>query len=243
MEDIFIQPAAGDNGTAIGAALYVSAQEGYRPKKPLEHLYYGPEYSDEAVKKTLDAAKVKYEKSGDIAGEVAGLLAKGKIVGWFQGRMEFGARALGNRSILADPTDASMKDKVNAAIKFREGFRPFCPSMLASAADEYLEHPHASPFMILTFETPEKKQREIPAVVHVDGTLRPQTVEQDVNPKYYRLISEFEKQSGVPVVLNTSFNVSGEPVVCAPKDALRTFYVSGMDYLALGDYLVKKASR
>jgi len=243
VDDIFIQPAAGDNGTALGAALYLSAQEGCRPKKPLEHLYYGPEYSDEQMRKTLDTAKVKYEKCGDIAGEVAELLAKGKIVGWFQGRMEFAARALGNRSILADPTDASMKDKVNAAIKFREGFRPFCPSMLAEAADEYLEQPHSSPFMILTFETPEKKQREVPAVVHVDGTMRPQTVEKHVNPKYYRLISEFEKESGVPVVLNTSFNVSGEPIVCAPKDALRTFYVSGLDYLAMGDYLVKKAAR
>jgi len=240
ISDIFIQPGAGDNGTAIGSALQLYAQLGYNANNRLENVYFGPEFSNEEIKAALDRYQISYNNSGDIAGEVASLIADGNIIGWFQGRMEFGARALGCRSILADSTDPEMRDKVNAAIKFREGFRPFCPSMLAEVSKEYLKDLQISPFMILTSEVFEKKIKEIPSVVHIDGTVRPQTVEKKVNPKFYRLIKEFEKKSGVPVILNTSFNIADEPIVCSPKDAIRTFFSSGLDYLAIGDYLVKK---
>ena len=168
------------------------------------------------------------------------MLAKNKIVGWFQGRMEIGPRALGGRSILMSPAKAENKDKINLEVKFREPYRPFCPSMLATAAEEYLVNPYPSPFMILSFDVQEGKQKEIPAVVHVDGTCRPQTVEKAVNPRYWKLISSFEKESGIPVLLNTSMNIKGEPMVCSPKEALNTFFSTGIDYLAIGNFLVSK---
>lgn len=239
VNDIFIQPAAGDAGCALGVAIWLAHEEGYKFNK-MEHVYYGPEYSDEEVEKTLKTANLKYDELSDPSGTAAELLAQGKIVGWFQGRMEAGPRALGNRSILADPRDAEIKDKLNYLVKHREPFRPFCPSMLDKAKKEYFENPYESPFMILSFRVPEEKRKEIPGVVHVDGTIRPQTVTKEVNPKYYKLISEFEKLTGVPVVLNTSMNIKGEPMVCKPEQAIADFFSTGMDYMIINKFLLKK---
>jgi carbamoyltransferase len=240
IDDIFIQPASGDAGTSLGAALLKSVELGCRPRETMKHSYYGPEFSNDEIKKILKMCGSEFDYFDDISGTVSELIAKGNIIGWFQGRMEFGPRALGNRSILADPTDPKMKDRINSTIKFREEFRPFCPSILKGHEKEYLEYSYPSPFMILTFRVRDEKQKEIPAVVHVDGTARPQTVEKGTNPMFHDLIKSFESLSGVPVILNTSFNVAGEPIVCTPQDALRTFFSSGMSYLALGNYLVMK---
>ncbi|HEY2109811.1 MAG TPA: carbamoyltransferase C-terminal domain-containing protein, partial [Candidatus Acidoferrales bacterium] len=170
----------------------------------------------------------------------AEMLANGKILGWVQGRMEFGPRALGARSILADPRDPEMNAKVNNAVKFREWWRPFAPSMLAEVAGEYIESATDSPFMILTAQVKPEKRSVIPSVTHVDGSARPQTVERDVNPLYWRLIREFGNRTGVPVVMNTSFNLRGEPIVSTPTDAVRTFFSSGMDALVIGSFVVEK---
>lgn len=241
VDDIFVQPAANDAGCALGAALELSERLGRSCRTSLNHVYLGPEYPNEKIEEDLRACKVPYSESGDIAGEAAELVARGKIVGWFQGRLEFGPRALGNRSILADPTNPKMKDIINHQVKHREPFRPYCPSILDRAAEEYFINPYPSPFMILTFQVKEEKWKEIPAVVHVDGSTRPQTLDKETNPLYYKMISEFESEKGVPVVLNTSFNVRGEPIVCSPLDALRCFYSTGMDALAIGNFLIQKS--
>ena len=244
VENIFIQPAAGDNGLCIGAALNSYYELGYKPHTTFESVYLGPSFSNEEIKKELKNYKLKenqdYEYHDDIAGITAELLAKDKVVGWFQGRMEFGPRALGNRSILANPTHSKMKDIVNAKVKHREMWRPFCPSLLDQSAKEYLEGTYPSPYMILAFDVKEEKVKEIPAVVHVDGTTRPQTVSKKTNPLYYKLIEEFESETGIPVILNTSFNVAGEPIVCRPEEAIKDFLNTQMDYLVLGNYLVSK---
>ena len=206
----------------------------------MRHTYLGPEYDDGEIERVLRTYKLCYTRFDDPARATADLLATGKIVGWFQGRMEFGPRALGSRSILADPRDPEMNAKVNNAVKFREWWRPFAPSLLAEVAGDYLENASASPFMILTFPVKPEKRSTIPAVTHVDGSARPQTVDRAVSPLYWRLIDEFGKRTGVPVVMNTSFNLRGEPIVCTPTDAVRTFFSSGMDALVIGSYLVRK---
>ena len=184
--------------------------------------------------------KLRASKLDDVAATTAELLANGKIIGWFQGRMEFGPRALGHRSILADPRDPEMNAKVNNAVKFREWWRPFAPSMLKEVAGEYLEYACDSPFMILTNPVRPEKRGVIPSVTHVDGSARPQTVEKEINPLYWNLINEFGKRTGVPVLMNTSFNLRGEAIVNTPTDAIRTFFSSGMDALVIGSYLVEK---
>ena len=241
VENIFVQPAASDDGVALGAALapYMDGN-GRLPNKAMRHAYLGPAFSDEQIEATLRTYKLRYTRLDDPAKTAAELLAQGKILGWFQGRMEFGPRALGSRSILADPRDPEMNTKVNNAVKFREWWRPFAPSMLAEAAQEYIESAWDSPFMILTARVRPEKRSVIPAVTHVDGSARPQTVEKDVNPLYWRLISEFGRRTGVPVVMNTSFNLRGEAIVHTPTDALRTFFSSGMDSLVIGSFLVEK---
>jgi len=206
----------------------------------MRHAYLGIEFSDADIEKTLQTYKIRYMRLSDPAAVAADLLAQGKILGWFQGRMEFGPRALGGRSILADPRDPEMNAKVNNAVKFREWWRPFAPSLLKEAAPEYIESATDSPFMILTAQVRPEKRSVIPSVTHVDGSARPQTVEPDVNPLYWRLIREFGTRTGVPVVMNTSFNLRGEPIVCAPTDAIRTFYSSGLDGLVIGSFLVEK---
>jgi carbamoyltransferase len=241
VERMFVQPAAADDGVALGAALapYLET-EGRLPLKAMRHAYLGNEYDDAQIGQVLRTYKLRYTQLDDVAGATADLLADGKIVGWFQGRMEFGPRALGSRSILADPRDPEMNAKVNNAVKFREWWRPFAPSLLVEAASDYLETATDSPFMILTSPVKPEKRSIIPAVTHVDGSARPQTVEQNVNPLYWRLIKEFGQRTGVPVIMNTSFNLRGEPIVASPTDAVRTFFSSGMDALVIGSYLVEK---
>jgi carbamoyltransferase len=169
-------------------------------------------------------------------------LAQDHLVGWFQGRMEFGPRALGNRSILSDPRRAENRDRVNEAVKFRESWRPFAPSVLEEKAHLYFRDFKSSPYMILSFRADKARANEIPAVVHVDGSCRVQSVDSATNPRYYKLLHEFEKLTGVPVLMNTSFNLKGDPIVCSPKDAIQTFYTSGLDNLVIGNFLVSKSA-
>jgi len=240
IEDIYVQPVANDAGTALGAALELYAKLGYKSKFKMDHVYWGNEYSKEQIEEALKKSKLKYTYYDDIEGETAKEISKGNIIGWFQGRMEVGPRALGNRSILANPTIKGMDDKVNIEIKFREKWRPFCPSMLESAKEEYLEGAHETPFMILTFNVKKDKRKEIPSVTHIDGTARPQTVRKETNPKYWKLIKSFESESGTPVLMNTSFNIKGDTIVRTPDDAIRTFLNTGMNVLSIGNYMVKK---
>ncbi|MDO8648419.1 MAG: carbamoyltransferase C-terminal domain-containing protein [Candidatus Peregrinibacteria bacterium] len=242
VDDIYIQPASSDAGVALGAAVLRHVQvTGERPKFVFDHAYWGPEYSDAEIEKVLKEAKVSYEKCSSIEQKTAELLKDGKIVGWFQGRMEVGPRALGGRSILADPSIPGIKDKVNAEVKHREMWRPFAPSMHHENMGDYVEHPYVSPFMILAFHARKDHVHQFEAAVHVDGTARVQGVTSTANPLYYRLIDEFKKLTGRGVILNTSFNVAEEPLVCSPTDALRTYYCSGMDALAMGSFLLRKA--
>lgn len=241
-DEIFVPPASGDDGIAIGAAYQLHhALTGAPRKFVMRDARLGPSYTNEAIRTFLDGAKLIYEMPASIEERVADLLAAGKIVGWFQGRMEFGPRALGSRSILADPTRPDMQDLLNRYVKHREEFRPFAPSVLVERAGEYFENCTSSPFMLFVYPVIGPKRAQIPAVTHVDGTARVQTVSKDIDPRYYRLIQAFEKRRGVPMVVNTSFNVMGEPIVNTPADAVRCFYSTGMDALALGDYLLVKS--
>jgi carbamoyltransferase len=241
VDRIFVQPAASDDGVCLGAALAPMLDDnGKFPSRKMRHAYLGTESSDAEIAKALETYKIRATRVDDPASAAAEMLANGKILGWFQGRMEFGPRALGSRSILADPRDPQMNAKVNNAVKFREWWRPFAPSMLSEVASEYLESATDSPFMVLTAQVRPEKRSVIPSVTHVDGSARPQTVERDVTPLYWRLIHEFGQRTGVPVVMNTSFNLRGEPIVCSPTDAIRTFFSSGMDALVIGTFVVEK---
>ena len=240
VDDIFIHPLCADTGMAIGSAMTLEYQNGGLCPHRLEHVYFGSSYDDAEIERILKACKLSYCREASIEKAVARLLTEGKVVGWFQGRMEGGPRALGSRSILADPRYTESRDRVNAVIKFREFWRPFCPSMAAEGASKYLAKHTCSPFMIITFDTEPNAKKEIPAVVHVDGTSRVQIVSENVNQRYYRLLKEFQDLTGIDVVLNTSFNVKGEPIVCTPHDALRTFSATGLDALAIGSFLLVK---
>ena len=241
IDNLFVQPAASDDGVALGAALVPFLENGQRlPLNPMRHAYLGPAFDDEAIESALRTYKIRYTSLSDPAATAAEFLVEGKILGWFQGRMEFGPRALGSRSIIADPRDPEMNAKVNNAVKFREWWRPFAPSFKKEAAPEYLESAYDSPFMILTAQVRQEKRLVIPSVTHVDGSARPQTVEKEINPLYYRLIDQFGQRTGVPVIMNTSFNLRGEAIVHTPTDALRTFFSSGMDALVIGSFLVEK---
>ncbi len=243
-KNVFIPSCPDDSGVSVGAALYGHHILGAAdtPHKAQTHNYWGPSFSEREIGLALDRYKIRAQQHADIVDVTAKLLSEGKIVGWFQGAAEFGQRALGNRSILADPRDPGAKDKVNAAVKFREGFRPFAPAILAERAEEYFEMPKgmAVPFMERVFLFRENKRRGLPGVVHIDGTGRLQTVTADANPRFYALIAAFERLTGVPIVLNTSFNLNGEPMVCSPEDAIRSFYTCGLDALVLGNHLVIK---
>jgi len=240
-DEIFIQPAAGDDGIAIGAALQLHHQYTHSARAcTMCDACLGPAYTNEAIRHTLDMAKIRYEQPDSVERRTAELIAEGKIVGWFQGRMEFGPRALGARSILADPTRPEMKDLLNHYVKHREEFRPFAPSVLEERASEFFSGCRHSPFMLFVYPVEKNQQARVPAITHVDGTARVQTVSAETQPRYYRMIQEFEKLRGVPMVVNTSFNVMGEPIVNTPMDALRCFFSTGMDALVLGDYVVVK---
>ena len=246
---IFVQPAAGDAGLAVGAAYFVHHQILGQPRSfVMENAYWGPGYSAEQIRAAVAASRLQgagleiselHEEV--IAKEAAKEIAAGKILGWFQGRAEWGPRALGNRSIVADPRRADMKDILNARIKHREMFRPFAPSILAEATGEYFEKSYPSPFMTQAYSVRPEKRETIPAPTHVDGTGRLQTVTKEANPRYWRLIREFANLTGVPVVLNTSFN-DNEPIVCRPEEAIECFLRTKMDVLVLGDILVRKSN-
>jgi carbamoyltransferase len=239
-EDIFIQPAAGDAGNALGAALHVWHQQLGHPREwRMEHAFFGPEYGDAEFKEALTSRGLAAREVSDAPAEAAELLSRSKIVGWFQGRAEVGPRALGARSILADPRRPEMKDIVNEQVKHREGFRPFAPAVLDERGSEYFEGYHTNPFMLLVLPIRKEKRQVIPAVTHVDGTGRLQSV-GDENPTFQRLIKEFERRTGVPVVLNTSFNLRGEPIVHKPQEAVEDYLATGMDALILGNLLVEK---
>ena len=241
-EGVYVQPAAGDSGIAVGAAYYVWNQELGKPRGfVMEHAYTGPQFTDAEAETAIRAAGFEPERMDDaqLFEHVAGRIADGDVVGWFQGRMEFGPRALGNRSIVVDPRRHDMKDILNARIKHREHFRPFAPSILAETAGDWFEQDYTSPFMVLVYKTRLEKRDEIPAVNHVDDTGRLQTVEERVAPRYYGLIKAFADRTGVPVVLNTSFN-ENEPIVMTPEHAVETFAKTKMDLLVVGNLVVSR---
>jgi len=245
--EVYVQPAAGDAGLAVGAAYYVWHQKLGKPRSfVMDHAYWGPGFTAPAIRAAIEAGGIA--RGGFIAAELpeqelarraAGLIAEGKILGWYQGRAEWGPRALGNRSIVADPRRADMKETLNRRIKHREIFRPFAPSILAEATGEWFEKSYASPFMTLAYAVRPEKRAQIPAPTHVDGTCRLQTVTREANPRYHALISAFRDLTGVPVVLNTSFN-DNEPIVCRPEEAIDCFLRTQMDALVLGDFLIER---
>ncbi|MFT3759916.1 carbamoyltransferase [Thauera sp.] len=245
VKELFVQPASGDSGTAVGAASYVSVQRGV-PVEKMEHVYLGPRYTNEEVIAACakHPSKPRWELIADgdtaVPQRIAQILADGNPVAWFQGRMEFGPRALGGRSILGCPSAAGVADRINEQIKFRERWRPFCPSMLDTVGPQMLQTEHPAPFMTFTFEVAEEWKTRVPEVVHEDGTARAQVLKREFNPRYYDLMKELEKLTGNGVVLNTSLNRRGEPMICSPMDALNMFFGSDLQYLIMEDVLVVK---
>ncbi len=244
LKELFIQPAANDAGTAIGAATYVASLH-HIPIQPLEHVYLGPAYTTEACVKACEMhpGKPQFKLLDDTIAYAAQLLAQGEPLAWFQGHMEFGPRALGNRSILGCPNTPGIADKINKQIKYRERWRPFCPSLLDTVAEDILQTTHPAPYMTITFDVAEHWKTRIPEVVHEDGTLRAQVVTKKSNPRYYDLISAVEQLTGNAVVLNTSLNRRGEPMVCSPEDALNMFLGCDLQYLIMENVLVTKKCR
>ncbi|MBI5477726.1 MAG: hypothetical protein HY906_02655 [Deltaproteobacteria bacterium] len=239
---LFVQPLAHDAGSALGAAQVLALERGDDSRFTMDHLYWGPDFGDAEIEAVLRRNQIPFRRPRDIAATAARLVAAGRIVGWFQGRMEAGPRALGGRSILADPSRPGMKDLVNDRAKFREPWRPFALSILEEHAGEYLRRPGPAPFMIVAYDVvPAKAPEIVSAMQPVDKTTRPQTVSRATSPRFWSLIDGFRRLTGIPAVLNTSFNVKGEPIVCSPADALRCFFGTGMDALAIGDFLIEKA--
>ena len=240
-DDVYVMPAAGDNGTSIGAAYYVYNCILKQPRNFYhDNPYVGNEYSDEEIRQCLHDCKLKEEFHEDIEAVAAALLNDGEIIGWFQGKMEIGPRSLGNRSILANPVLPDMKDKINAEVKHREAYRPFAPSATIEAMPDYFENLGDNPFMLKVCDVLENAREKLPAITHVDGSARLQTVDKSINPRYHKLIEAFGELSGVPVLLNTSFNIMGEPMVESPIDAIRCFFSTGLDVLIIGNYVVRK---
>lgn len=240
-DDVYVMPGAGDNGTSIGAAYYVYHTVLRNPRCLVhDNPYVGTEYSNDDIERLLRQCKLPFVREPDICSVAARLLADGGILGWLQGRMEIGPRALGNRSILANPAFPQMKDKINAEVKHREAYRPFAPSTPVSEKDRYFDIKGDSPFMLKVCDVWPTMRSVIPAITHVDGTARLQTVDPAVNPRYHELLTKFGQATGVPVLLNTSFNIQGEPIVESPVHAIRCFFSTGLDYLVMGDYLVGK---
>lgn len=239
---VWVQPAAGDAGTALGAALWVDFTERGATQRRwrMEHAYLGPEYSDAEIESFLKWSKLPYRRLDDVVEASADLLAAGNVIGWFQGRMEFGPRALGARSILASPVDPQMQSKLNQ-IKDREDFRPVAPVVMEEHASEWFEHCETAPFMLFIYDVKPEAAAKIPAVRHVDGTARVQTVNHAQHPHYYALLKAFKARTGVPVLVNTSFNTRGEPIVASPRDAIESFWTSPLDALVIGSFLLQKA--
>lgn len=239
VDSLFVQPAASDRGLALGAALEAAKQHHER-LQPLRHVYYGPSYSQEQIESVLQKVGVEYTAPGELYDVIADALVAGQIIGWFQGRSEFGPRALGHRSILADPRSVTMRDKVNHNIKYREEFRPFAPAVLEEHAQTLFQLHEPSPYMTKAARVHDDWKESLGATTHVDGTARVQTVSKQQSPQFYQLIEMFYQKTGVPALLNTSFNVKGQPIVESAFDALSTFYASGLDVLVLGPFVVKK---
>ncbi len=243
-ENVFIQPAAGDAGGAIGAAFFTYNSLLKNPQRfGMEHANWGPEFDHDEIQLFLRNEGISFIDYSDeqLIEKVAELIAADKIIGWFQGRMEFGPRALGNRSILANPRNPAMKDILNNKIKFREDFRPFAPVVLEEDAADYFEIDRPSPFMLLVAQVKDEKRAEIPAVTHINGSARIQTINQQQNPFLYKLLQAFKKITGCPVLVNTSFNVRGEPIVCTPREAFQCYQNTGMDYLVMGNCIINKS--
>jgi len=239
VKELWVQPAASDAGIALGAAAYAAAARGERVA-PMGTAALGPSYTNAEVREVLERFKIPYEELDDAPGRAAELLAAGEVVAWFQGRMEFGPRALGQRSILGNPGVKGTSDEINQRIKFREPWRPFCPSVLAERGPELFDSDHDSPYMTFTFGVRPEWRDRIPEVVHVDGSARPQYVTAERAPRFRALIEAFEARTGLPVVINTSLNRRGEPMVCSPEDAVAMFYGSGLEFLVIEDFLVRK---
>jgi len=240
-KNIWVQPASGDSGTALGAALWIDNQKRRSDTKDfiMTHAYWGPEYSDTEIEKFLKWIKAPYTKMNNVAEETARLLAENKIIGWFQGKMEFGPRALGSRSILASPIDPAMQSRLNE-VKDREDFRPVAPVVLEEDAPEWFTNATESPFMLFIHDVAADKADQIPAVKHIDGTARIQTINEAQHPVYYQLLRAFKAKTGVPVLVNTSFNTLGKPIVCSPRDAIECFWSSPFDALVIGSFLIQK---
>ena len=239
VDELFVQPAAGDSGTSLGAAAYVAIEAGDQVH-PMTHAYLGPSFTTADCLAALEGTPFVVERLDDPASRAAELVAQGHPVAWFQGRMEFGPRALGARSILASPSIPGIADRINAEVKFRERWRPFCPSMTDAIAPEILRSNHPAPYMTITFDIAQGWQQRIPQVVHEDGTARPQVVNRDTNPRYHAFLEHLGALTGAPVALNTSLNLRGEPIACTPEDAVSLFARCGLQYLVLEDLLVSK---
>ncbi len=239
VSQLYVPPVVSDAGLSLGAAYLVALEHGEAPAA-LPHAYWGPEFSSAAIRQVLDRAGLEYQETDDPAGAAAQRLAEGRILGWFQGRMEFGPRALGNRSILANPADPSVKDTINQRIKFREEFRPLAPALLPSRGPELFAGYCDSPYMTQTFSAGPAAQRQIPGGVHADGTSRLQSVHAETNPLFAELLERFEKQAGIPALVNTSLNAYNDPIACSPAQALRTYFATGLDALILGSFVLDK---
>ena len=243
--NVYVQPAAGDAGTALGAALWLSSRRGAAlHREGMLHTYLGPRFTEQECREALDRAGLKGDLLSDeaLCDRMATELSLGRLVFWFQGRMEWGPRALGNRSLLADPRREDMRELINAKVKLREPFRPFAPSVLQERTAEYFDWPGPSPFMLFTVPVLPRAKGVIPAVTHVDGTARIQTVDRESNPKFRMLLEAFERKTGVPILLNTSFNVN-EPMVCTPDEAIRCFLRTEVEWLVLGNLVVERPDR
>ncbi len=240
-KELFIQPAAGDGGGSLGAATYIYHCILNKPRHfVMQHAYLGTKYPSNYIKRILLNRRISFMEleDGELSKFIAREISRGKIIGWFQGKMEFGPRALGNRSILADPRNPNIKEILNEKVKHREPFRPYAPAVLEEKMGEFFDLTCSSPFMLFAPRVKDEKKGLIPGVVHVDGTARVQTVNKDTNPRLWRLISEFENLTGIPVIINTSFNLRGEPIVCTPEDAVECFKRSKMDYLVLSNFII-----
>ena len=241
VKELFVQPASGDAGTSVGAAAYISHQRGV-PVEKMEHVYLGPSYSNEDVIAACarHPSKPVFKQIDNMPQRIAKIMVDANPVAWFQGRMEFGPRALGGRSIIGCPSVPGVADRINEQIKFRERWRPFCPSMLDTVGPQMLKVDHPSPFMTFTFEVNDEWKTRVSEVVHEDGTSRAQVLKREYNPRYYDMMLELEKLTGNGVSLNTSLNRRGEPMICSPTDALNMFYGSDLQYLIMEDILVVK---